>query len=83
MTDTPETLQSALDDLTRRVAAFNKAQKAEQEEPPALMEYLLLALEHGEGVPNTQRVAARRLRYLESAHAADQAELARLREGLK
>lgn len=77
MTDTPESLQSALDDLTRRVAAFEKAQKAE-EEPPVCSEVLLALLERGTddlGGSDYKKAAAE-IRYL-------RAELARLREGLK
>lgn len=77
MIDTPETLQSALDDLTRRVAAFEKAQKAE-EEPPVCSEVLLGFLERGyESLGGSDyKKAAAEISYL-------RAELARLREGLK
>jgi len=82
MTDTPESLQAALDDLTRRVAAFEKAQKAEEEEPPTLTEeeWEMLAKEYHPSIPSSmnrmQCNAAARLRWCE-------AELARLREGLQ
>lgn len=74
MQDTAETLQSALADLTRRVEAFEKAQKQAEVEPrppdcgwPDYIQEL-----HALGVP----IAAE---WIEWA----QAELARLREGLK
>lgn len=67
--DTAETLQSALNDLKRRVAAFEKAQPAAPEEPTALTEEFYLALE----TYSLGRWAAARLRWIEP-------ELARLRE---
>ena len=71
MTDTPETLQSALADLTRRVAAFEKAQKQADVEPPMLTDEQDDVLRR---CWNPTAVAAvDRLRYVE-------AELARLRE---
>lgn len=74
MTDTPESLQSALDDLTRRVAAFEKAQ-VEEEEPPALDDTTLHNwLSRPDGA--AAGTAAREILYLRR-------ELARLREGLK
>lgn len=85
MIDTIETLKAAAAEITARVAAFEKAQKAEVE-PPKLTEeqYTILLHEYHSSVPGrvnqAQLDAGKRLRYLESAHAADQAELARLRE---
>lgn len=74
MTDTPESLQSALDDLTRRVAAFEKA-RVEEEEPPALDDTTLHNwLSRPDGT--AAGTAAREILYLRR-------ELARLREGLK
>lgn len=73
MTDTPETLQSALDDLTRRVAAFEKAQKEADVEPPMLQEGELDYLYKYGSSFATQKKASMRLRWCE-------AELARLRE---
>lgn len=78
MTDTPETLRSALADLTRRVAAFEKAQKkAADVEPPVCSEALLAHIERGVELGTSDyKKAAAEIRYL-------RAELARLREGLK
>lgn len=73
MTDTPETLQSALADLTRRVAAFEKAQK--QAEPPTVTDHELAGWDTCTPGGKFHRAAAE-IRYL-------RAELARLREGLK
>lgn len=96
MTDTPETLQSALDDLRARhneamkslakwsidvdnavvrVAAFEKAQKQADVEPPRVKDSELDWMESGESEGSTLLVAAREIRHL-------RAELARLREGL-
>jgi hypothetical protein len=78
VTDTQETLQSALADLTRRVAAFEKAQKkAADVEPPVCSEALLAHMERGVELGTSDyKKAASEIRYL-------RAELARLREGLK
>lgn len=70
MTDTPETLQSALADLTRRVAAFEKAQK--QAEPPTVTDHELAEWDSCTPGGKFHRAAAE-IRYL-------RAELARLRE---
>lgn len=79
MTDTPETLQSALADLTRRVAAFEKAQKqAADVEPPMLTLEDWIQADSSYRLPGWPLAVKMkdRLRYVE-------AELARLREGLK
>jgi hypothetical protein len=83
VTDTQETLQSALADLTRRVAAFEKAQKQADVEPDQLTEYDLGHLAGGSALTYIQNKAYARLVRLESVYADAQAELARLREGLK
>lgn len=83
MTDTPETLQSALDDLTRRVAAFEKAQAQTADVEPRQLrddEWEMLEKQYHRNIPNTMNMmqcnAAARLRWCE-------AELARLLDGLK
>ena len=75
MQDTAETLQSALDDLTRRVAAFEKAQKQADVEPPVCSDTLLELLKCGANYLGSSdyREAAAEIEYL-------RAELARLRE---
>ncbi len=70
MTDTAETLQSALADLTRRVVAFEKAQK--QAEPPTVTDHELAEWDSCTPGGKFHRAAAE-IRYL-------RAELARLRE---
>jgi len=80
--DTTETLQSALADLTRRVAAFEQAQKQADVEPDQLTEYDLGHLAGGSALTYIQNKAYARLVRLESVYADAQAELARLREGL-
>lgn len=72
-----------VDNAVARVAAFEKAQKQTDVEPDQLTEYDLGHLAGGSALTYIQNKAYARLVRLESVYADAQAELARLREGLK